>query len=90
VKHALRYLQGSCDDGITFSRDASLKPKIFVDSDYANRKGALSINGYVATLGGAIAWSSNKQCTIALSTMEAEYMALAEGAKQLILLRWFI
>ena len=40
--------------------------------------------------GGAIAWSSKKQQTITLSTMEAEYMALTEGAKQLIWLRRFI
>ena len=42
----------------------------------------LFINSYVAILGGgAIAWSSKKQQTIALSTTEAEYMALTEGAK---------
>ena len=40
--------------------------------------------------GGAIAWSSKKQQTIMLSTMEAEYMALTEGTKQLIWLRRFI
>ena len=51
----------------------------------------MCINGYVAILGGgAIAWSSKKQQTIALSTMEAEYMALTEGTKQLIWLWHFI
>ena len=40
--------------------------------------------------GGAIAWSSKKQRTIALSTTEAKYMALTEGAKQLIWLWRFI
>ena len=46
---------------------------------------ALSINGYVAILGGgSVAWSSKKQQMIALSAMEVEYMALIEGAKQLI------
>ena len=65
--------------------------EIFVNSDYTNRTDALSINGYVAILGGgAIAWSSKKQQTIALSTTEAEYMALAEGAKQLRWLQCFI
>ena len=49
------------------------------------------MNGYVAILGGgAIAWSSKKQRMIALSTTEAEYMALTEGAKQLIWLWRFI
>ena len=51
----------------------------------------LSINGYMAILGGgAIAWSSKKQQTIVLSTTEAEYMALTQGAKQLIWLQRFI
>ena len=62
-----------------------------MDSDYANRKDALSINAYIAILGGAAsAWSSKKQRTIALSTTEAEYMALTEGTKQLIWLRRLI
>ena len=91
IKHVLRYLKGSCDDGITFTRDASLNLEIFIDSDCANRTDALSINSYVALLGGgAIAWSSKKQWTIALSTTEAEYMALTEGTKQLIWLWCFI
>ena len=52
---------------------------------------ALSINGYVAILGGgAIAWSSKKQQMITLSTMEAKYIALTKGAKQLIWLQHFI
>ena len=62
IKHVLRYLKGSCDSDITFTRDASLDLEIFIDSDYTNRTDALSINGYVAILGGgAIAWSSKKQ-----------------------------
>ena len=91
IKHVLRYLKGSRDDRITFTQDTSLNLEIFIDSDYTNRTDALSINGYVAILGGgAIAWSSKKQWMIALSTMEAEYMALTEGAKQLIWLQRFI
>ena len=91
IKRVLRYLKGSCDDGITFTQDAGLDLKIFIDSDYANRMDVLSINSYMAILGGgAIAWSSKKQQTIASSTMEPEYMALTEGTKQLIWLRHFI
>ena len=80
IKHILRYLKGSHDEGITFTQDASLNLKIFIDSDYTNRTDTLSINSYVAILGGeAIAWSSKKQWIITLSTMEAKYMALTEG-----------
>ena len=62
--------------------------EIFVDSDFANRSDALSIGGYAAMIGGGcIAWSSKKQRTVSLSTTEAEYKALTEGAKQLIWLR---
>ncbi|MEI4861294.1 Ty1/Copia family ribonuclease HI, partial [Klebsiella pneumoniae] len=32
---------------------------------------------------GAIAWKSQRQATVALSTMEAEYMALTEATKEL-------
>ena len=62
IKYVLRYLKGSHDGRITFTGDASLDLEIFIDSDYTNRTDALSINGYVAILGGgAIAWSSKKQ-----------------------------
>ena len=62
IKHILRYLKGSRDSRITFTQDAGLNLEIFVDSDYANRTDALSINGYMAILGGgAISWSSKKQ-----------------------------
>ena len=37
--------------------------------------------------GGAIAWSSKKQTTTAMSTAEAEYVALAHAVKQVLWLR---
>ena len=37
--------------------------------------------------GGAISWKAKKQRTVALSTAEAEYMALTEAAKEAILLK---
>jgi len=61
----------------------------FVDSDYAkdiNNRG--SISGYVFTLGScAISWKAQLQSTVALSTTEAEYMAITEGLKEAIWLK---
>ena len=53
--------------------------------------GRHSTSGYVFLLsGGAISWSSRKQKTIAQSTSEAEYMAMADAANQAAWYRMFL
>jgi len=61
----------------------------FVDADWANKLSDQSLtSGYVYQLvGGAISWSSKKQSSIALSSMEAEYITGAHAAKEAIWLR---
>ena len=50
-----------------------------------------STSGYVFTLGGgAVSWCSKKQDCIALSTMEAEYVACCLAAQEVIWLRNFL
>ena len=50
-----------------------------------------STSGCVFTLGdGAISWGSVKQSCIADSTMEAEYVAACEAAKEAIWLKKFL
>src|SRR5204863_5712969 len=47
-----------------------------------------STTGYVVMLNnGAIMWKSHRQPTVALSTMEAEYMALTDATKELMWIR---
>ena len=57
--------------------------------DYAHlRESVLSRTGYVITLGGApIHWVSKLQTEVALSTTEAEYIALSTCARELLPLR---
>ncbi|KAG8472960.1 hypothetical protein CXB51_035039 [Gossypium anomalum] len=61
----------------------------YVDADFAgdlDRK--RSLTGYVFTIGGcAISWKATLQTTVALSTTEAEYMAITEACKEAIWLK---
>ena len=58
---------------------------IYCDADWASDAGRKSISGYVITLSeGAMAWSSKKQSTVALSTTEAKYVTATHCAKQVI------
>src|SRR4051812_16458503 len=56
----------------------------FVDSDYAgDLDKRRSLTGYLFTLSGsAISRKATLQNTVALSTTEAEYMALTEAVKE--------
>lgn len=48
----------------------------------------MSISGYVFTVGGNIvSWRSCLQKVVALSTIEAEYMALSEAIKEAMRLK---
>ncbi|XP_057249768.1 secreted RxLR effector protein 161-like [Beta vulgaris subsp. vulgaris] len=89
VKRILRYVAGTTDFGIWYSKLSDFKLFGFTDSDWAgcidDRK---STSGYVFTLGsGVISWSSKKQETVALSSTEAEYTAITSAACQAIWLR---
>ena len=90
VKRILRYLKGTVDYALTFkAADADVVLKGFTDADWAGdistRK---STSGYVFKIcGGFISWRSNKQSTVALSTTEAEYIALTSAAQEAVWLR---
>jgi hypothetical protein len=56
-----------------------------ITSDADDRK---SVGGYVLMLnGGAISWNSKLQTTVAISTMEAEYMAMCATMQEGVFLR---
>jgi hypothetical protein len=85
VKHLLRYLKGTKHIGIVYGGAPSPYPEIktYADSDWASGKNRCSVTGYIVTLnGGPIAWASKQQAIVALSTTEAEYIALCFAARQ--------
>ena len=50
-----------------------------------------STSGYVMTYaGGAVSWQSRLQKSVALSTTEAEYIAVIESDKEVIWMKDFI
>ncbi|KAL0412930.1 UNVERIFIED_CONTAM: Retrovirus-related Pol polyprotein from transposon TNT 1-94 [Sesamum radiatum] len=90
LKWLLRYLNGSMDIGIKFSKlSDDVKLVGYVDSNYANdRDSRRSTTSYVFTLCGAcISWKSQLQNIVALSTTEAEYIATTEALKEAIWLK---
>jgi hypothetical protein len=88
AKHVLRYLKGTRDFGITYGDTSEFVITGYSDADWGqNRADRRSVSGYAFILGGGlVSWSSKKQSTVALSTMEAEYVALAHATKEAI---WF-
>jgi hypothetical protein len=71
---------------LTYSRDADLFPIAFVDANYGGcRDTHHSMSGYVFLMArGAVTWSSKHQTTIALSTVEAKYVAMSQCAQQIV------
>ena len=94
LKRILRYLAGTKSYGITYSKSPSNNTDNpnhfygFADAAFANQDDFKSTSGYVfMASGGAITWRSKKQTTVALPSTEAEYVALAEAAREASWLR---
>jgi len=95
AKRVLRYLGSTKDMRLTFHRALDTVPtsfsmlspvviEIMSDSDWASdsldRK---SVSGcLVFVFGSLVSWMSKKQVTVALSSCEAEYYAIADGMKE--------
>jgi len=94
VKRCLRYLQGTAGRGISYRRpaagpDAPLVLHAECDADFAGCDDTYySTSGYVFMLAGApISWISKRQTVAALSSTEAELVALTEACREAIHLR---
>jgi hypothetical protein len=85
----LHYVIQTSHLGITYSRDSTVQPYGYSDSDWGTdietRK---STTGYVYLMsGGAVSWKSKLQPTVALSSADAEYMALSASTQEALYLR---
>ncbi|XP_064464458.1 uncharacterized protein LOC135375730 [Ornithodoros turicata] len=82
AKRVLRYLQGTKEVGITYT--ACAEPVVgYCDASWNESGKGKSRSAYVFTMSkGAISWKSTKQQLVALSTCEAEYIAITEAIKE--------
>ncbi len=91
VKRILRYLRGTINLALKYHK-LPKRPESLIGYSDADWAGDLddrhSTTGNVFLMaGGAISWLSKKQASVALSTSEAEYVALSLATQEAIWLR---
>ncbi|XP_017542544.1 uncharacterized mitochondrial protein AtMg00810-like isoform X1 [Pygocentrus nattereri] len=87
AKHLLRYLKGTMGQELNYRKcEKSLQLEGYRDADWAaDKNDRRSTTGYCFSLtetGAVISWKSRKQPTVALSSCEAEDMALAAATQE--------
>ena len=90
VQWIFKYLRDSSDVCLHFgrARDGVIW---YVDFDFARDLDKRSLTGYVFTIEGyTISWRATLQNTVALSTIEVEYMAITKVCKETIWLGGFL
>ena len=91
VKWILRYLRGTLKRCLCLGGEKVVL-KGYTDADMSGDLDTYrSTSGYVFTLaGGAVSWQSKIQKCVALSTTEAEYIAMNEAGKEMLWLKQFL
>ena len=94
IKRILRYLKGTMHEGLILQPDAALSIDCYVDADFCGLWGTESSNeitsaksrtGFVITFASCpLLWVSKLQTEVALSTTEAEFIALSQAMRELI------
>ncbi|GJR66510.1 hypothetical protein Tco_0012575 [Tanacetum coccineum] len=89
VKRIFRYLQGTVNMGLWYTKDFGFELTRFSDADYAGCKDTFkSTSGGTQFLGKKlVSWSSKKQDCTTLLTAEAEYVSLSACCDQVIWMR---
>ena len=86
AKNVLRYIKGTLNFCLRFVKcDGNVELSGCSDSDWGGSEDRRSFTGYCFQLnanGPLISWKSKKQQSVALSTCEAEYMALVAAVQE--------
>jgi hypothetical protein len=90
VKDVIHYLKGTAELKLTLG-GTSAGLQAYVNADWASQPHRHSMSGYTILMcGSPVAWSARKQSIIALSTAEAEYIALTAVAREVLYLQALI
>jgi hypothetical protein len=86
VKIIFKYLKGTLDFGLWYSRSEYFTLTTYTDADWVG-----SVDDRKSTSGGAfflgnslVSWLSKKQSSVSLSTIEAEYIATTSCCTQVL------
>ncbi|GJW45350.1 retrovirus-related pol polyprotein from transposon TNT 1-94 [Tanacetum coccineum] len=89
VKRIFRYLKGTVHRGLWYPKDSSIALTAFADADHAGCQDTRrSTSGSMQLLGDRlVSWSSKRQKSAAISSTEAEYIALSGCCAQILWMR---
>ncbi|GKD23141.1 hypothetical protein Tco_1224844, partial [Tanacetum coccineum] len=89
VKRIFKYLRGTVNRGLWYPKDSSVALTAYADADHAGFQDTRrSTSGCIQLLGERlVSWSSKRQKSAAISSMEAEYIALSGCCAQVLWMR---
>ncbi|GJS37704.1 retrovirus-related pol polyprotein from transposon TNT 1-94 [Tanacetum coccineum] len=89
VKRIYKYLQGTVNRGLWYLNDSSIALTAYADVDHAGCQDTRrSTSGSMQLLGDRlVSWSSKRQKSVAISSTEAEYIALSGCCAQVLWMR---
>lgn len=89
VKRIFRYLKGTIDLKLTYHKNGNSEMHAYSDADWASETDKRrSCSAYVIKMANAaISWCSKRQAIVALSSTEAEYIALSSTVREVMWMR---
>ena len=84
IKHVLAYIKGTLNYRMTYKANAKFNLTRYVNSDFADYKDTChsTKENIFIIAEGPVSWESKRQKTVALSTVEAEYMGFSRATTQ--------
>ncbi|GJY60219.1 retrovirus-related pol polyprotein from transposon TNT 1-94 [Tanacetum coccineum] len=89
VKRIFKYLRGTVNRGLWYPKDSSISLTAYANADHAGCQDTRrSTSGCMQLLGNrVVSWSSKRQKSAAISSTEAEYIALSGCCAQVLWMR---